>query len=151
MGHPFLYTIEEIIFGNKANSTIGMYAIKIVSNVFHLIFYFNIKICFASIHFFVTYWEKTFDRPRKWVCQVYPFSRPHDPWASAILQKPSRGSVVSRPLTVNQVNSRRFIDWFSCSLLCTKVQMSLFFRLKILFNWKIIVVKVTETILSPGN
>ena len=28
---------------------------------------------------------------------------------------------------------------------------SLFFRLKILFNWKIIVVKVTETILSPGN
>ena len=29
---------------------------------------------------------------------------------------------------------------------------SLFFRLKILFNnWKIIVVEVTETILSPGN
>ena len=36
------------------------------------------------------------------------------PWTSAILQKPSRGLVVSRPLTVNQVNSRRFIDWFSC-------------------------------------
>ena len=28
---------------------------------------------------------------------------------------------------------------------------SLFFRLKILFNWKIIVVEVTETILIPGN
>ena len=28
---------------------------------------------------------------------------------------------------------------------------SLFFRLKILFNWKIIVVEVTQTILSPGN
>ena len=28
---------------------------------------------------------------------------------------------------------------------------SLFFRLKILFNWKIIVVEVTETILSPGS
>ena len=28
---------------------------------------------------------------------------------------------------------------------------SLFFRLKILFNRKIIVVEVTETILSPGN
>ena len=33
MEHPFLYTIEEI-FGNKANSTIRMYAIKIASNVF---------------------------------------------------------------------------------------------------------------------
>ena len=31
--HPSLYTIEEI-FGNKANSTIRMYAIKIVSNFF---------------------------------------------------------------------------------------------------------------------
>ena len=28
---------------------------------------------------------------------------------------------------------------------------SLFFRLKILFNWKIIVVEVTETFLSPWN
>ena len=28
---------------------------------------------------------------------------------------------------------------------------SLFFRLKILCNWKIIVVEVTETIVSPGN
>ena len=28
---------------------------------------------------------------------------------------------------------------------------SLFFELKILFNWKIIVVEVTETFLSPGN
>ena len=35
MERPFLYTIEEI-FGNKANSTIRMYAIKIVSNFFHL-------------------------------------------------------------------------------------------------------------------
>ena len=123
MEHPSLYTIEEI-FGNKANSTIRMYAIKIVSNFFHLIFHFTVKICFlslllncfASIHFFVTYWEKTFDRPRKCVCPVRPFSRRHDgyPSAPAILQKPSRGSVVSRPLTVNQVNSRRFIDWFSC-------------------------------------
>ena len=31
MERPSLYTIEEI-FGNKANSTIRMYAIKIVSN-----------------------------------------------------------------------------------------------------------------------
>ena len=107
---------------NKAKGTIRMYAIKIVSNFFQLIFHFTIKICFhslllnyfASNHFFVTYWEKTSDRPRRWVCQVYPFLRRHDPWASAILQKSSRGSVVSRPLTVNQVNSRRFIDWFSC-------------------------------------
>ena len=58
---PFLYTIEEI-FGNKANSTIRMYAIKVVSNFFHLIFHFIAKICFhllilncfVSIHFFVT-------------------------------------------------------------------------------------------------
>ena len=35
-------------------------------------------------------------------------------------------------------------------MLCTKVE-SLFFRLKILFDWKIIVVGVTETILNPGN
>ena len=34
-------------------------------------------------------------------------------------------------------------------MLCTKE--SLFFRLKILFYWKIIVVEVTETFLSPGN
>ena len=40
MEHPFLYTIEEI-FGNKVNSTIRMYAIKIVSNFFHLIFHLN--------------------------------------------------------------------------------------------------------------
>ena len=76
---PFLYTIEEI-FGNKANSTTRMYAIKIVSNFFHLIFHFTVKICFHSlilnIHFFVTYWEKTFDRPQRCVCQVYPFSIP---------------------------------------------------------------------------
>ena len=60
--HPFLYTIEEI-FGNKANSAIRMYAIKIVSNFFHLIFHFTVKICFyslllncfASIHFLVTF------------------------------------------------------------------------------------------------
>ena len=39
MEHPSLYTIEEI-FGNKANSTIRMYAIKIVTNFFHLIFHF---------------------------------------------------------------------------------------------------------------
>ena len=130
MGHPFLYTIEKIIFGNKANSTIRMYAIKIVSNFFQLIFHFTIKICFhslllncfASNHFFVTYWEKTSDRPRRWVCQVYPFLRRHDPWASAILQKSSRGSLVSRSLTVNQVNSKRSIDWFPSSLLCTKVR-----------------------------
>ena len=123
MERPFVYTIEEI-FGNKANSTIRMYAIKIVSNFFHLIFHFTVKICFhslllncfASIHFFITYWEKAFDRPRRCACQAYPFSRRHDgyPWASVILQKLSRGSVVSRPLMVNQVNSRRFIDWFSC-------------------------------------
>ena len=117
------YTIEEI-FGNKANSTIRMYAMKIVSSFFHLIFHFTIKICllllllncFASIHSSITYSEKTFNRPRRCVCQVHPFSRRHDgyPWAPAILQKPSWGSVVSRPLKVNQVNSRRFIDWFSC-------------------------------------
>ena len=61
MEHPFLYTIEEI-FGNKANSTIRMYAIKIASNFFHLIFLFTVKICFHSlilngfdsIHFFIT-------------------------------------------------------------------------------------------------
>ena len=61
MERPFLYTIEEI-FGNKANSTIRMYAIKIASNFFHLIFHFTVKICFhslilncfVSIHFFVT-------------------------------------------------------------------------------------------------
>ena len=56
MEHPSLYTIEEI-FGNKANSTIRMYAIKIVSNFFHLIFHFTVKICFHSlilnIHFLV--------------------------------------------------------------------------------------------------
>ena len=60
------YTTDEI-FGNKANSTIRMYAIKIVSNFFHLIFHFTVKIyflslllnCFASIHFFVTFWEKS--------------------------------------------------------------------------------------------
>ena len=58
---PFLYTMEEI-FSNKANSTIRMYAIKIVSNFIHLIFHFTVKICFhtlilncfISIHFFVT-------------------------------------------------------------------------------------------------
>ena len=102
MEHPFLYTIEEI-FGNKVNSTIRMYAIKIVSNFFHLIFHFTVKICFlslllncfASIHFFVTYWEKTFDRPRRCVCQVYSS-------APAILQKPSRGSMVSRPLIIHR-------------------------------------------------
>ena len=159
MENPSWYTIEEI-FGNKANSTIRMYAIKIVSNFFHLIFHFTVEICFlsllldcfASIHFFVTYWEKTFDRTRRCVCQVRPFSRCHDGYqlAPAILQKPSRGSVVSRPLTVNQVNSRRFIDWFSC---CVQRLLfrSLFFRLKILFYWKIIVVEVTETSLSTGN
>ena len=43
MEHPFFYTIEEI-FGNKANSTIRMYAINIVSNFFHLIFHFTVKI-----------------------------------------------------------------------------------------------------------
>ena len=61
MERPFLYTIEEI-FGNKANSTIRMYAIKIASNFFHLIFHFTVKICFHSLilncfvsnHFFVT-------------------------------------------------------------------------------------------------
>ena len=133
MEHPSLYTIEEI-FGNKANSTIRMYAIKIVSNFFHLIFHFTVKIyflslllnCFASIHFFVTFWEKSFDRPRKCVCQVHPFSRRDDgyPSAPAILQKPSRGSVVSSPLTVNQVNSRRFIDWFLCCVqrLCSRLR-----------------------------
>ena len=100
-----------------------MYAIKIVSIFFHLIFHFTLKICllsllncFASIHFYVTYWEKTFNRPRKCVCQVRPFSKCHDGYLSApaILQKPSQCPVVSRPLTINQVNSRRFIDWFSC-------------------------------------
>ena len=234
---------------------IRMYAIKIVSNFFHLIFHFTIKIyfhllllnCFASVHFFMTYWEKTFDRPWRCACQVYPFLRRHDgyplaciasistrggmraktkgmmgkgeeegkegiaffitvfaiawnvfkvilqiwwcrsillvipvfwravnlqmnrtakyqgafsrimgfagkrflfsslpppstfffcshsnfcaitlletlarqaryPWTSAILQKPSRGLVVSRALTVNQVNLRRFIDWFWCCM-----------------------------------
>ena len=64
-----------------------------------------------------------------------------------ILQKPSRGSVVCRPLTINQVNSRKSIDFH----VVYKGTESLFFRLKILFNWKIIVVEVTETILSPGN
>ena len=118
------YTIEEIFGNYKANSTIRMYAIKIVSSFFHLIFHFTIKICllslllncFASIHSSITYWEKTFNRPQRCVCQVRPFSRRHDgyPWAPAILQKPSWGSVVSRPLKVNQVNSRRFINWFSC-------------------------------------
>ena len=133
MEHPFLYTIEEI-FGNKANSTIRMYAIKIVSSFFHLIFHFTIKICllslllncFASIHSSITYWEKTFNRPRRCVCQVRPFSRHHDgyPWAPTILQKPSWGSVVSRPLKVNQVNSRRFIDWFLCCVqrLCSRLR-----------------------------
>ena len=61
MERPFLYTIEEI-FANKANSTIRMDAIKIVSNFFHLIFHFTVKICFHSLilncfvsfHFFVT-------------------------------------------------------------------------------------------------
>ena len=91
-------------------------------------FFWLLLNCFASIPFFVTYWEKTFDRPRKYVCQVRPFShfsRRHEgyPSAPAILQKPSRGSVVSRPLTVNQVNSRRFIDWFSCCVqgLCSRL------------------------------
>ena len=148
MEHPFLYTVEEI-FGNKANSTIRMYAIKIVSNFFHLIFHFTIKICFhslilncfVSIHFFVTSEKKTFDRPWRCVCQVYPFSRRHDgyPWASVILQKPSWGSVVSRPLTINQIKSRKAIDFD----VVYKGTESLFFRLKILCNWKIIVVEVT--------
>ena len=61
MERPFLYPIEEI-FGNKAKSAIRMYAVKIVSNFFHLIFHFTIKIsfhslilnCFVSLHFFVT-------------------------------------------------------------------------------------------------
>ena len=61
MERTFLYTIEEI-FGNKAKSTIRMYAVIIVSNFFHLIFHFTIKIsfhslilnCFVSLHFFVT-------------------------------------------------------------------------------------------------
>ena len=60
MERPLLYTIEEI-FGNKANSTIRMYAIKIVIFL-KLIFHFTVKTCFhslilncfVSIHFFVT-------------------------------------------------------------------------------------------------
>ena len=43
---------------------------------------------------------------------------------------------------------RRLIFMF---IVLYKGMESLFFRLKILFNWKIIVVEVTETILSPGN
>ena len=59
--------------------------------------------------------------------------------------------MVSRPLTVNQVISRRFIGLIFMFVVVYKGTESLFFRLKILFNWKIIVVEVTETILSPGN
>ena len=48
-----------------------------------------------------------------------------------------RGSVVSRPLMVNQVNmladSKRFIDWFSC---CVKRYRAVVLRSKILFHWK---------------
>ena len=109
-------SIEEI-FGNKVNNKNSKF-------FFHLIFHFTVKICFlslllncsAAIHFFVTYWEKTFDRPRRCVCQVYPCLGKNVMLARAptILHKPSQGSVVSRPLTVNQVNSRRFIDWFLC-------------------------------------
>ena len=47
--------------------------------------------------------------------------------------------MVSGPLTVSQVNSRRFsID---CQVVYKGME-SLFFRLKILFNWKVIVVEV---------
>ena len=48
MEHPSLYTIEEI-YGNKANGMIRMYAIRIVSNFFHLIFHFTVKICFLLL------------------------------------------------------------------------------------------------------
>ena len=78
----------------KVNSTIRMYAIKKGSFFFHFIFHFTVKICFlslllncfASIHFFVTYWGKTFDRPRRCVCQVYSFSGKNVmlAWAPAI-------------------------------------------------------------------
>ena len=78
----------------KVNSTIRMYAIKKGSFFFHFIFHFTVKICFlslllncfASIHFFVTYWGKTFDRPWRCVCQVYSFSGKNVmlAWAPAI-------------------------------------------------------------------
>ena len=52
--------------------------------------------------------------------------------------------MVSRP---RDSKSGKLIDFH----VVYKGRESLFFRLKNLFNWKIIVVEVTETILSPGN
>ena len=152
MEHPSLYTIEEI-FGNKANSTIRMYAIKIVSNFFHLIFHFTVKICFlslllncfASIHFFVTHWEKTFDRSRKRVCRVKDFFE--TPWwipiSSCDITK-AKSRLSGLQTTHGKSGKLKKIHRL-IFMLCIKV------RLKILFYRKIIVFEVTETFLSPGN
>ena len=61
------------------------------------------------------------------------------PWAPAILQKS-----IQSYWTIRKVS---LIDFH----VVLKGAELLFFRLKILFNWKIIVVEVTETFLSPGN
>ena len=61
------------------------------------------------------------------------------PWAPAILQKPIRSYWL--------IWKDSLIDFH----VVLKAAELLFFRLKILFNWKIIVVEVTETFLSSGN
>ena len=53
MEHSFLYTKEEITRSHKANSTIRMYAIKILNNFFHLIFHWT-QSRSDSIRFFWT-------------------------------------------------------------------------------------------------
>ena len=69
------------------------------------------------------------------------FEMPCDgyPWAPAILQKPI--------WSYWSIRKDSLIDFH----VMLKGAELLFFRLKILFNWKIIVVEVTETFLSPGN
>ena len=69
------------------------------------------------------------------------FEMPCDgyPWAPAILQKPI--------WSYWSIRKDSLIDFH----VMLKGAELLFFRLKILFNWKIIVVEETETFLSPGN
>ena len=116
------------------------------STVFHFtikVFFLSLLLnCFATIHFFVTYWKKNFRQTSKiHLSGLTFFEMPCDgyPWAPAILQKPI--------WSYWSIRKDSLIDFH----VMLKGAELLFFRLKILFNWKIIVVEETETFLSPGN
>ena len=115
------------------------------------VFHFTVKVfflslllnCFATIHFFVTYWKKKLSTDLEdafvrfnlfWDAMIDGY-----PWAPSILQKPVRSYWL--------IWKDSLIDFH----VVLKAAELLFFRLKILFNWKIIVVEVTETFLSSGN